>query len=210
MEINIIFSNIFRWLFENKIEIFGLVSALAYLYFSIKQNVLLWPLGLISAFIYIYIYFNVNLYADMGLQVYYVIISVYGWGYWANTKNNNSNENETSKVQFTDLKTGIFLFFTTVLIFIFIAFILKNYTNSDLPYWDALTTSAGITATWMLARKYIEHWILWVIIDSISMGMYIYKELYITALLFIIYTAMAVVGYIQWKNSLNLKQSNVQ
>ena len=84
-----IFNYLGLWIIENKIEIFGFLSLIAYLYFSIKQNILLWPLGLIGALVYIYIYFTVKLYADMGLQVYYVFISIYGWFYWSYTKENN-------------------------------------------------------------------------------------------------------------------------
>lgn len=89
-----------------------------------------------------------------------------------------------------------------VVFFVAIALILDHLTDSPLPYWDALTTSASIVATWMLTRKYIEHWILWVAIDLLSMGLYIYRGLYPTTVLFLIYTVMAVVGYVQWKREL--------
>ncbi|MCH7658497.1 MAG: nicotinamide mononucleotide transporter, partial [Bacteroidetes bacterium] len=73
---------------------------------------------------------------------------------------------------------------------------------SDLPYWDAFTTAASIVATWMLARKIIEHWIVWIIIDSVSFCLYIYKELYVTVVLFLIYTTLAFFGYYEWKKNL--------
>jgi len=191
-----------HWIVENKIELFGLISALAYLYFSIKQNVLLWPLGLIASLVYIYIYFGVKLYADMGLQVYYVIISLYGWIYWTSAKAKNNNSE--LKVQRIDKKTSILLTIITLIIFFAISFILKNFTDASLPYWDAFTTAASISATWMLAKKYIEQWLIWIVVDFVSMIMYIYKDLNITALLFVIYTSMAVIGYIQWNNSYKL------
>ncbi len=194
-------SNLSFWILENKIEIFGFLSLVAYLYFSIKQNILLWPLGVIGALLYIYIYYTVRLYADMGLQVYYVFISIYGWIYWSS----HNNENVKLKVKFIERKMALLLTITTAFLFIIISFILENYTNASLPYWDALTTAASITATWMLAKKYIEHWIVWIFVDFISMIIYIYKGLNITAVLFIIYTTMAIVGYYQWKKQLNAK-----
>lgn len=182
------------WILNNKVEIFGFLTLVAYLYFSIKQNVLLWPLGLLGALVYIYIYFSVKLYADMSLQVYYVFISIYGWVYW-----NSEAEKKNKVVKYIDKRTSLLLVISTAFLFVIISFILKKYTDASLPYWDALTTAASISATWMLARKYIEHWIVWIFIDFISMFIYIYKGLNITAVLFVIYTTMAIVGYIQWR-----------
>ena len=100
------------------------------------------------------------------------------------------------------MKPGVILGVITILAFAVIGFILDRYTDSPVPYWDAFTTALSFTATWMLARKIIEHWILWVIVDVVSMGLYLYRGLYPTLLLFAIYTIMAVLGYIQWKKTL--------
>jgi len=199
MEIVNMFNKVLGWVIENKIEIFGVLTLLAYLYFSIKQNSLLWFFGLIGSLLYVYIYHSVKLYADMGLQVYYVIISIYGWIYWKVGKQQNDKPIE---IKFTNKALAIQLIWITTVLFFAISYILNTFTDASLPYWDALTTAGGITATWMLARKYIEHWLIWVIVDLISLVMYIYKGLYITSVLFVIYTAMAIVGYIEWKKSM--------
>ena len=84
-----------------------------------------------------------------------------------------------------------------------IAYILVNFTDSDIPYWDAFTTAFSITATWMLARKIIEHWLIWIVVDLVSAGLYIYKGLYPTTVLFLVFTILAIMAYVEWKKDLN-------
>jgi nicotinamide mononucleotide transporter len=90
-----------------------------------------------------------------------------------------------------------------LVLFFLIGYVLDHYTDSPLPYWDALTTAGSIVATWMLTRKILEHWIVWVFVDLVSMGLYLYRGLYPTAFLFLVYTIMAVVGYLEWRRSKN-------
>ena len=184
------------------IEIFGMLSALLYLYFSIKQNIFLWPLGIITSALYIYVFFVSKFYADMGLQVYYLVISIYGWYYWIYGK-----KKETGKLPVTVLnfKLWVLSLIAIAVLFLFIVFILKKFTDSELPYWDSFTTSASIVATWMLAKKKIDNWLLWIVVDSVSAGLYWHKELYVTFVLFIVYTTMAVVGYIQWRKTMSVQ-----
>ncbi|MCF6242255.1 MAG: nicotinamide riboside transporter PnuC [Bacteroidales bacterium] len=193
--------NVLDWFYSHYQEILGTVFSLIYLYFSIKQNIWLWPLGLISSAIYVYIFFSAGIYADMGLQVYYVVISIYGWYRWS--KGVNKDKETTSlQVNNTDEITAVYLLIITSVLFIIISQFLINYTDSQIPYWDAFTTAASITATWMLAKKYIEHWLIWIVVDLVSTGLYVYKNLYFTVFLYAVYTSMAVVGYLQWKKSM--------
>lgn len=187
------------WLIGNYIEILGTLLSIAYLVLSIKQNIWLWPLGIISAALYVVVFFQAKFYADMGLNIYYFFISIYGWIAWAKTRKLTGEKMPVRKLRG---KLAILAAAAFVLFFISIGLILDHLTDSPLPYWDALTTSASIVATWMLTRKYIEHWILWVAIDLLSMGLYIYRGLYPTTVLFLVYTVMAVVGYLQWKREL--------
>jgi nicotinamide mononucleotide transporter len=90
----------------------------------------------------------------------------------------------------------------TIVLFFFIAWILVSFTNSDLPYWDSFTTALSFVATWMLARKVLENWLIWIVVDAVSVGIYIYKGLYPTAVLFIFLTLLAFVGYRKWKKDL--------
>ncbi len=94
----------------------------------------------------------------------------------------------------------------TGFLFVGIWYILTRFTDSTIPGWDAFTTALSITATWMLARKIIEHWYIWIIVNTVSIGLYIYKGLYPTVILFIVYALMAVVGYIEWRKEILWKR----
>jgi nicotinamide mononucleotide transporter len=135
----------------------------------------------------------------MALQVYYVGISIYGWYYWLK---GNPDQDDDLPVTNTPRKLWIPLPAISAVLFLLIAYMLIHFTDSPIPYWDALTTALSITATWMLARKYLETWLIWVVADFISMVLYATRDLWATVVLFAVYTGMAVVGYIQWKKGM--------
>lgn len=187
------------WIKTNWLEIFGAATGLLYIYFSIKQNILLWITGLISCSVYIIVFFNTKFYADMALQFYYVGVSIYGWIYWAETK---TKSNEPLKVSKTPKIELFILSILSVIIFFVIGIFLDRLTDSPIPFGDSFTTTFGIIATWMLAKKYIEQWIIWIIVDFVAAALYFYKQLYPTTILYVIFAVMAFIGYFQWKKSL--------
>jgi nicotinamide mononucleotide transporter len=189
-----------EWLLSNKTEVLGAILGVLYIYFSIKQNILTWPTGLLTSALYVVVFFQAKLYADMGLQAYYVVISIYGWYFWL--KGKKSQENEQVPVRVSSNKLKYLLIAASVLLYAIILFVLTNYTDSDVPHMDAMTTALSIVATWMLAKKYIGHWLIWIFVDAFSAGLYIYKGLWATVILFVIYTVMAVLGYLEWKKDL--------
>jgi len=192
------------WIWHNLVELIGTIAGLSYIYFSIKQKIWIWPIGILSSALYIYVFFISKFYADMGLQVYYLFISFYGWYFWLNGNKTNDKRDEVP-VTFTKKKMAIYLTLITFVIFVAIALILKYLTDSQVSILDSLTTAGSIVATWMLARKYLEHWLIWIVVDVISIGLYIYKGLYITVVLFVAYLIMAIVGYFQWKKSIAIQ-----
>ncbi len=190
---------------DNYIEVLGVILSIVYLILSIRQNILLWPMGILSAALYIIVFFQSKFYADMGLNVYYLFISFYGWATWTSAKKRTGVKMPLGQIRG---KKAFLAFVSFIVFFIVIGVVLDKFTDSPLPYWDALTTSGSVVATWMLTRKYIEHWVLWLAIDLISMALYIYKGLYPTAILFVIYSAMAVFGYLQWNRELRSLHEN--
>ena len=195
---------IWKWLSENYIELLGAILGVVYVFFSIRQNILTWPVGFLSSILYVWIFFDSKLYADMGLQMYYVFISIYGWHEWL--KGNQDNAREKLEVNRLNLKLGILLIVISLIIFGMIWLILINYTDSQVPVADSLATSLSIVATWMLARKILEHWLVWIFVDAFSIGLFIYKGLLPTVILFVVYTIMAVVGFVEWKKDLVKKK----
>lgn len=189
-------NEILNWIY-NYIEAIGTFISIIYIYFSIKQKIWLWPLGLISSILYVYIFYDHKIYADMGLQLYYVVISIYGWYSW-NRSNIHSNNQTNVQLLRNNHKLTIVLLAVSFIIFIIISQILIYFTDSPIPYADAFTTSLSIVATWMLAKRYIENWLIWILIDAVSSLIYMYKDLYFTVFLYGVYTIMAVVGYRTW------------
>ncbi|PKQ65542.1 hypothetical protein BZG02_00610 [Labilibaculum filiforme] len=191
-----------NWILDNIIEIIGTIAGLIFLYLEIKQNKWLWPVGLLTSIMYIYVFFVAKLYADMSLQFYYVFISIYGWIVWS-----KGTTKKELPVRRLSKELFLILFGASMLIYIAISFVLVNYTDGSIPYWDAFTTALSIVATWMLARKILEQWLVWVIVNAVSLGLYLYKGLYPTSVLFFFYTVLAVVGYVQWKKDMHFTEA---
>jgi nicotinamide mononucleotide transporter len=194
---------LYEWFLNSKVELLGAILGLLYIFFSIRQNILTWPTGLLTSLIYTYVFFVSGFYADMGLQVYYVVISIYGWHHWLKgSKNKTAAENEKLPVKRSSKRLILKLIVTTILIFILLLFVLLKFTDSDVPFMDSMTTAFSVVATWILARKYIEHWLIWIFVDAFSAGLYMYKNLWPTVILFLVYTFMAYLGYTEWKKDL--------
>ena len=187
---------VISWSIYNAIEILATLTGILYILFSVRASVLLWPFGFISSALYVYVFFASKIYADMSVNLYYVAVSIYGWIHWQR-KGHDAEEGEMLILNLTRKQWLVSLFLTGIL-YLIISWILVRFTDSDVPYLDSFTTSASIVATWMLARKIVEHWLFWIIIDTVSAGLYVYKGLYPTVVLYIILTVFAVVGYIEW------------
>jgi len=199
---------IIKWLSVNYIELLGAILGFAYIFYSIRQNILTWPVGLLTSALYVWVFLTSKLYADMGLQLYYVVVSIYGWYEWLSGK--QGDKKEGLKVSRIKLRLGIYLTIVSVLIFMLIWYILSNFTDSPVPMADALATGLSIVATWMLARKILEHWLVWIFVDAFSVGLFLYKNLLPTVILFVVYTIMAIVGYVEWKRDYMREQSQFQ
>ena len=176
----------------------GTLFGLIYVWLSIRQSILTWPAGIITSLLYCGVFFESKFYAGMGLQVYYLVISAYGWWSWNHGGETDSGE-EPLKVSLTSLNTWFTLFFVNFFLTFLMYFLLRRYTDSPIPFGDAFTTSLSIIATWMLARKKLEQWLIWIFVDLVSVGLYLYRGLYPTVFLFLVYAAMAGIGYYEWQ-----------
>jgi nicotinamide mononucleotide transporter len=170
---------LYHWFSENYIEVLGVLTSLVYLYFSVRQIIWLWPFGILSSALFIWIFFSSKFYADMGLQVYYLGISIYGWIYWLHGGSREAGGRKlpvrkvSSRQVWALSGTGLTLFLGIVAVLVYL-------TDSDVPWGDGFTTAASIVATWMLARKILEHWLVWIVVDTVAAALYFYKGLYPT------------------------------
>ncbi len=189
---DILYQNILQ---TTTLEIIAVVFGLLSVWYSKKINILVYPTGIISVVIYVYICLGAKLYADMGINFVYFVMSIYGWYNWTRKGSNKKIlpiSICTKKEHLINI--AMFLFF-----FITLSFILTNYTDSTVPYWDSLTTSIFIIGMWLMAMKKVENWILWIIGDIISIPLYFYKGLVLTSLQFTIFLGIAILGYFAWK-----------
>ena len=201
-----IVSSALHWIQLHYLELIAVITGLLYVLFAIKENILLWLFGIISSGLYVWIFFHSGIFAYAILYVYYVLIGFFGWYNWLRKPEGTNDKvlavKEASK---TKRLTCILL---TFILSAPMYFILKRYTTSDMALTDALLTSGGMIATWMLTQKLIEQWLFWIVIDLASMGAMVYKELYPSALLFLVYTLLAVKGYLEWRKHLQKEQTS--
>lgn len=209
------------WLTDNYVEVFGAVTGIIYVFLEIRQNLWLWPVGILTSAAYIWIFFSGKLYADMSLQAYYLVISILGWIWWIKggrqkaegerqTRELPSMEGqglglqtkERLQVSRLKFKTGIVLGVVFVLLYITMWLILDRLTDSPVPEVDSFITSLSIIATWMLARKIYEHWYLWLIVNTAASILFFTRHLYPTLILYIIYGIMSYAGLKSWKRTL--------
>ena len=200
------------WLYNNYIEVFGAVAGVIYVFLEIRQTIWLWPVGILTSAVYIWVFLTSKFYADMSLQGYYLVISIIGWYWWVKGTggdrargNGGVGDRENQELRVTRLKpvTGLVLAGIFVLLFVMMWIVLSNFTDSPVPGWDSFITSLSIVATWMLARKIYEHWFLWIMVNAVSVFIFIIKGLYPTILLYIIYLIMSFMGLIEWRKTIS-------
>ncbi|TVP48309.1 MAG: nicotinamide riboside transporter PnuC [Mongoliibacter sp.] len=177
-------------LLEGVAVIFGIASVI----YSIKKNILVFPTGMVSTLIYVYICLEYKLYADMGINAYYFGMSVYGWYLWSRP----TGEREELPVTWLSkmgIVKSIVLFLGSYAV---LYYVLANFTDSDVPYWDSFTTSSAFVGMWLMAKKKVENWIAWIITDIVSVPLYFYKGLMLTSFQFLFFTVLATIGLIEW------------
>ena len=184
------------------IEIIGAVIGLTYLFLEYKANVWLWPVGILMSLFYVVIFFHGKFYADAAIYLYYIGANTYGLIQWTRSRKQPIEEDgKTAELAITHVpaKRILPLVAITIILWIVLYGILKTVTDSPVPIGDAFTTAVSIVAMWMLAQKYLEQWLLWIVVNIVSTALYFWKGLYPTGILFIVYVIVAVLGYMKWK-----------
>lgn len=183
-----------EYLSNNWLEIVGTIIGFVYLWQEVKASIWLWLTGIVMPAIYTVVFYQSGLYADFGIQVYYIIAALYGFLFWKFGK----KQDKTLPIVHTSVRQGVILFLITVLVFIPIYLILTKFTDSTVPFYDSATTALSIVALWMLAKKHVEQWFVWIAVDAVSSALYFYKGIYFTAVLYAVYTVVAIYGYKKW------------
>lgn len=181
----------------NYAEVFGALSGFLYVILEIRQNKYMWIVGGISALVYTVIFLNSALFASMGLQIWYVGASFYGWVMWRR----QSEEAGSQEPMVMKLNKGkaIYSSIIALLGFFFLWFVLAKYSTDPMPGIDAFIASLSMLATYWVANRFTQHWMLWIVADLFAIYMYLSQELYATALLYVVFTLAAVAGLYHWR-----------
>jgi nicotinamide mononucleotide transporter len=181
------------------LEASGLVFGVACVWLLIKQNIWTWPVGIVYVLVSFVVFFQARLYADLALHVVFLVLNVYGWYHWLRG-GPRAEDDLPVTTSAPRLLAGL-----AVLSAFGVALsgvLLSRYTDASLPYWDSATSVLSIAAMWMQAQKKIEHWVVWLVVDVLATGIYVYKAIYFYALLYLFYVGMAVAGLQAWRRDL--------
>jgi len=180
------------------IEAIAVVFGLACVILTIRQHIACWPTGLVMVILYIWIFREARLYSDMSLQIVYVFLQIYGWIQWTR---GGTLENPYCVRMLSNATrlacAGLILVGTAVL-----GYGMNRWAGASLPYWDAATTVMSLVAQWFLARKVLESWVLWIVVDALSIGIYAVKGLYLTMGLYAVFLGLAISGLWVWRKGL--------
>jgi len=197
-------------------ELLAVISALCYVVLAAKENIWCWPAALVSTIIYSVIFYDVYLWMDALLQVYYLVMAIFGWYCWRKISSPATNTLNTNVHTSTlDIQSWPLIIHTKIIILLtacslVIGWLMDNYTPTDFPYLDSATTVFAVFATYLVTKKVLENWLYWIVIDFVSIYLYIEKDLQPTVVLFSLYVVIAIAGYVIWygKYQKNNHQSN--
>ncbi len=180
----------FTWL-----EIVAFVLAIAMVVFNIRVNAAAWPLAIISSLLYFLLFWNFKLYGDASLQIVFALLAAWGWWQWLR---GHTTDGSALQVRVLGWR-GRWVALGLLLIgWPLTGLFLKTYTDTNVPWWDAFPTAASLIGQWLLGRKYVENWPVWVVVNIVSVALFVYKGLWLTALLYLIFIAMAAAGWRAW------------
>ena len=190
------------------LEFSGLVFGLLCVYFLIKQNIFTWFCGIVYVLISFVIFWQTKLYGDFLLHIVFLCLNIYGWIEWSKGKRPEEKIHVTTLTMKNSIIT-LLLSMVGILIFaqllIYGPGLIRDMQPASLPYWDSATSVLSIAGMWLTARKKLENWYYWLVVDILATGIYFYKGIYFYSLLYFIYIGMAISGYLSWKQSMQIK-----
>ena len=185
----------------NIFEVIGTISGLLGVWLATRQNVWTWPVGLVSVAMYIVFFYQIKLYADMGLQVFFAGAGIYGWYEWLYGGKNHT-ELPVSKLA---IKNRILCLIAGILFTFILGFYFQNFTDASYPILDSSLAGYSLVGQFLLTRKKIENWVLWFVVDVVYVWLYVQKEAYLTAFLYFVFLGLAIQGFLTWRREFDGK-----
>jgi nicotinamide mononucleotide transporter len=185
------------------LEWVGTLSGFACVYLAAREHIWNWPVAIISSVAYAILFYEFQLYGDAGLQIYFVATSFYGWYYWIN----KTRSPEKPIVSLTNAGLGK-VAMSIVVLTVLLGSFLDHFTDTNVPYPDGFCTAISFVAQFLMTRKVLQNWILWIIVDICYVPLYLYKNLALTSILYTLFLALAIMGYLQWRKTYLLALQN--
>ena len=179
-------------------EVIAVLLGIAYLLLAMRESLWCWYAAFVSTAIFLYLFWQVDLLMESALQVYYLVMAVYGWRQWQRGGNDGEGHTKSLSISTWSARKHALAIGAVLLASIVSAALLRQYTQAALPLLDSFTTWGSILTTWMVTRKILENWLYWLVIDSVSIYLYLDRGLYLTALLFLVYLVIVIFGYRKW------------
>lgn len=180
-------------------ELTAVILAIAYLLLAVRESVWCWFFAFISTAIYTLLFWDVSLLMDSALNVYYMAMAVFGWYQWTRGGAGGDAEPHALEIRSLSRRQHGLIVISIMLLSGVSGYLLGEYSGAAWPYVDSFTTWASVITTYLVTRKYLQNWLYWIVIDAVSVPLYIDRGLNLTALLFVIYIIIAVVGYFNWQ-----------
>lgn len=177
------------------LEVVALVLSLAMVVYNIRVNPLAWPLAIVASLLYFLLFWQSKLYGEASLQLFFVAVALWGWWQWLR---GTQADGSSLRVRRLGGRGRLVALLALALAWPATALLLRHGTDSDVPWWDAFPTAASVIGQWLLGRKYVENWPAWVVVNVVSVALFAYKGLWLTALLYAVFVAMSVVGWRAW------------
>ena len=178
------------------LEWFGTITGFFCVYLAARQNILNWPVALLSILAYLALFYQYKLYGDATLQFYFFCTSIYGWYYWSKPREGN----QQPIVSLRRHEYAILIVLNVILSFT-LGIFLDRFTDTDVPYIDGACTAISFVAQILMTRKVLQSWLLWIIVDICYVPLYLYKNLALTAVLYTLYLVLATMGYLDWRRT---------
>jgi nicotinamide mononucleotide transporter len=178
------------------LEVLAFVLALAMVGCNIREIHWGWPLAIVSSLLYFALFWRSRLYGEAALQIFFAVVAVWGWAQWLRGRRGDGSALRVARLSTRGLALTVG---TCALLWPITGLFLKRFTDTDVPWWDAFPTATSVLGQFLLGRKFIENWGVWVVVNVVSVGLFAYKGLWLTVILYTLFTGLSVVGWRAWK-----------
>ena len=191
---------------QKTFEIIALKTGITCVVLQILEKISAWIFGIISVTLLAFVFFDSRLYSDFLLHMIFLVLNFYGWWNWSKKRTGKSEAAPVLELNLTNWMLYLAIVISVTPLW---GYLMNRWFGADLAYLDAFTTVGSLVAQFLLARKYLENWIFWIVVDVVAIGVYVYKDLYFVAVLFFVYLILSIIGYVTWKKMLTANPSSL-